>query len=323
MNIVKKNFFFISFFSFLLVANTHAESAFQRDLTVGMEGEDVMFLQQVLNKDPDTALSTPGPGSLGFETIYFGEKTKAAVIKFQNKYAADILSPLGYLYGSGYFGPRTREKINSILEGRVVSTPSLPPITSPDLSGLEKAYPKNTILPVSQSSLTSQIGQSFYIFGIGFEEKNTITVGTKDATSKFIPPYTLEVTVPSLEEGVYSVHIKNSKGESVKMSDRNISVGSATSIPPKINKVTVTGKGKTADLHIEGDNFSDKNNAVYTPFGSELEVKSNQGVIIFSLQDLPQSESIHWEDAKGKISFPLSVGSGGGVSNQFIVNMEL
>jgi peptidoglycan hydrolase-like protein with peptidoglycan-binding domain len=54
----------------------------------------------------------------GFVTGIFGNLTKAAVIKFQEKYAADILTPIGLSKGSGYVGAQTRMKINMIINGQ-------------------------------------------------------------------------------------------------------------------------------------------------------------------------------------------------------------
>lgn len=44
---------------------------------------------------------------------YFGPKTKAAVIKLQEKYKAEILTPSGLTKGTGYVGISTRKFINS------------------------------------------------------------------------------------------------------------------------------------------------------------------------------------------------------------------
>jgi len=91
---------------------------FTKDLSQGDSGVDVLNLQKILNIDPATRLGTaPDLGSPGYETDYFGVRTKAAVIKFQNKYTAEILTPVGLTAGTGYFGPSTRAKINSMTFG--------------------------------------------------------------------------------------------------------------------------------------------------------------------------------------------------------------
>jgi len=43
--------------------------------------------------------------------------TKAAVIRFQEKYAAQILAPAGLKKGTGYVGAATRNKINQLIKG--------------------------------------------------------------------------------------------------------------------------------------------------------------------------------------------------------------
>jgi peptidoglycan hydrolase-like protein with peptidoglycan-binding domain len=70
-------------------------------------------LQSFLNQNKFTVSETGG-GSAGQETTYFGPKTKAALIKFQEYYHADILDPLGLPKGTGYLGEKTRSYLNSI-----------------------------------------------------------------------------------------------------------------------------------------------------------------------------------------------------------------
>jgi peptidoglycan hydrolase-like protein with peptidoglycan-binding domain len=70
-----------------------------RDLSLGVSGEDVLALQQLLNTD-GYAVAATGPGSPGNETTYFGPATEAAVIRFQ---IAHSISP-----AAGYVGPLTR-----------------------------------------------------------------------------------------------------------------------------------------------------------------------------------------------------------------------
>lgn len=98
----------------MLFAPTSAEAQtiFSRDLTIGSRGEDVRLLQELLNRDLRTQLANTGFGSSGNETTYFGPLTHNAVVRFQNLYAAEILTPLGLSSGTGYFGPSTRAFLN-------------------------------------------------------------------------------------------------------------------------------------------------------------------------------------------------------------------
>ncbi|MEX0916927.1 MAG: peptidoglycan-binding domain-containing protein, partial [Candidatus Paceibacterota bacterium] len=88
---------------------------FTQNLTLGDTGNEVMELQKFLNSDPSTQLGTaPDAGSPGNETSYFGPRTKAAVIKFQNKYTASVLTPVGLSVGTGFWGPSSRAHANSM-----------------------------------------------------------------------------------------------------------------------------------------------------------------------------------------------------------------
>lgn len=85
-----------------------------RDLSSGSTGADVMKLQQFLNANADTRVAASGAGSVGSETEYYGPATAAAVSKMQVMYRADILTPAGLVNPTGYFGPSTRAKANSL-----------------------------------------------------------------------------------------------------------------------------------------------------------------------------------------------------------------
>lgn len=84
------------------VEKIKAEIKWTRNLTTGMRGEDIKALQEILIKEG--AWERPDIEATG----YFGPITKAAVIKFQEKYASEILEPLGLVKGTGFVGPSTR-----------------------------------------------------------------------------------------------------------------------------------------------------------------------------------------------------------------------
>jgi len=106
-----------------LITTVNAGFSFAKDLELGDTDPDVRELQKVLNSDVDTLVASTGIGSQGQESTYFGNLTKLAVIKFQNKYASTVLTPIGMTAGNGYVGLRTRTKLNQLI-GVATTLPS-------------------------------------------------------------------------------------------------------------------------------------------------------------------------------------------------------
>ena len=84
-----------------------------RELRFGSEGEDVRSLQAYLNCE-GFLLGETGPGSPGNETIYFSDRTHAALIRFQEAYVSDILTPLSLMKGTGIFGVMSKKKADAL-----------------------------------------------------------------------------------------------------------------------------------------------------------------------------------------------------------------
>ena len=87
---------------------------FTRQLQLGMSGEDVRQLQIFLNTH-GFVIAAGGSGAPGHESRAFGSRTKAALVRFQEANAKDILKPQGKTKGTGMLGPWTMKIINALI----------------------------------------------------------------------------------------------------------------------------------------------------------------------------------------------------------------
>lgn len=84
---------------------------FKSNLKLGSQGEEVKELQKCLANPPAGGPEIYPEGKI---TGFFGSETKAAVIKFQEKYYQEILEPWGFEKGTGLVSKTTRAKLNEI-----------------------------------------------------------------------------------------------------------------------------------------------------------------------------------------------------------------
>jgi len=98
----------------MVSAQTSFSDVFTANLSLGSRGPQVVALQKILNTDPDTRVASIGPGSPGYETSYFGPLTRTSVARFQEKYANEVLAPVGLAQGNGFVGSYTRAKLATL-----------------------------------------------------------------------------------------------------------------------------------------------------------------------------------------------------------------
>ena len=81
---------------------------FTISLKIGNEGKEIEALHMALEKEGFVILAEEKLNK------QFGESTASAISGFQQKYLNEILTPWGLKYGTGFAGPTTRTKLNSL-----------------------------------------------------------------------------------------------------------------------------------------------------------------------------------------------------------------
>lgn len=132
-----------------MTAPLPGEAAISQNLRLGSRGLQVRELQKILNLDPQTRLAASGPGSPGNETDYFGPITYSATLRFQQKYSAEILTPIGLAAPTGFVGTQTRRILNLLILPPTPSPTALPaaPQARPTITGVTPQIITQSPLP--------------------------------------------------------------------------------------------------------------------------------------------------------------------------------
>lgn len=351
MNSFYKNIFslvlsanlFFGFGSFV-EAQTEQTFNFYRNLKVGDVGQDVLELQKILNRDSETRVANSGPGSIGNETNYFGNLTKNALIKYQNKYRSEILTPVGLSYGTGYFGPSTIKHIKnssgsgyeSVSVSNSESTTVSPnsPTDSPTNTTDQDNRPQIDLEKESRNNLTRlnslelyfvskkvfEPGDELVVVGGNISPNSEIyfknSLSEKVVSSVDIDQNFINFDAPDLDSGEYKIYIKTNNFISNPLEVKIVDDLN----PPTISSVSPSVIGYGDKVTIKGSNFENQNE-VMTSLGSYV-VNSNGSVIEFYLErplklDLNQEIA---DPVEKKIEGMIQIKNSKGLSDAEIVD---
>jgi len=149
-------------------SQTSTAYTFTKNLTLGSKGPDVKALQQFLNSK-GYIVAKSGAGSPGNESEYFGPATKAALIKFQRD---NNITP-----AYGYFGPKTRAVVNSMVSGGVSGSTG-GGVTLP--AGFNVSLAANT--PNAGTVVANQVVADLASFTFSNGSSNPVTVNSLTVT---------------------------------------------------------------------------------------------------------------------------------------------
>ncbi len=351
-------FFVCVVFSFFVcITNATAQTNkptffFIRDLKEGSSGNDVLELQKLLNKDPDTRIGGTGIGSQGQESSYFGKITKDAVTRFQNKYSTDILRPAGLTQGTGNVGLWTRLKLNQILinaqiaqtppysdtedfkdESEEVISPEIDVVTSKTAANkLNSFILTNNTKDLSLSSLSrysGKAGSTITLAGTGFAKENTVRLGVQKI-EKMASQSGREIkfTIPeSTKPGRYDISVVSGGKTSNTMP---FMVTVPNGIAPIVTQIEPKQAKFDQEIKVFGQNFTKTDNIISSHLGIIKNISSpDEKTLSFSIP-LPKymTDPQKWFGSKDNLYWPVTlyvINENGiskpGPASSFIINI--
>jgi hypothetical protein len=316
---------------------------------------DVSFLQFILNQSSDTRVAETGGGSLTGLTNFFGSKTYSAVVRFQEKYRDEILTPANITNPTGVVGENTRKKLNQILaslfSGTFIESNSTTPLKSSLSSSAANSGTKiftssisNTPLPNNQSTVKrppiissfstfkAQSGQLMSLFGAQFHpNKNTVYLGSEKIGDYAGLDNGTKITfqVPaSLETGLYEAAVVNSYGTTSTGSMFLSVVKPATStstatrnFAPSLTTVYPNNSRNMNDLiFLYGENFS-FNNTIETNLGTTVVRSTNRKTLSFMISELPYYMEAFKKYKGQSINVLIKIRNENGLSKEQLVHV--
>lgn len=282
-------FFFAT--PFFVLGEVVPVEPFSGALLFGSRHANVVLLQKILNSDRETQIADKGAGAPGNETDYFGKATKRALVKFQEKYREEILTPAGLSRGTGFMGEKTRAKLKMLIhKGDFGGVGTLAPIKQ-SRKEAEKAIfapnvdgnmPKNTLNDSTVPTITPSValgnkvfvmlpsqysgkpGTEISVSGAGFTSKdNIVRLGThKIVGVSSWSGASLSFKIPEIPKGIYPLFVQNAQGESDK--DAFFVVTDGVTPEPSIERIAPDRALLGSNVVVRGSGFNKTSNMVRT-----------------------------------------------------------
>lgn len=321
---------------------------------------DVSYLQYILDQSADTQVAASGAGSLSNLTNYFGTLTKTSVLKFQEKYRGEILTPANIAAPTGIVGERTRAKLNQILaslfNGTLISTSGTPSSSALSSSasrsggtsaskttfengansggGISIAAPGSASAPAisSFSTFKALSGQIMSVFGARFHPtSNAVYLGSQNIGTYASQDNGTKITFtvpPTIDTGSYEVGVANAYGTTstgyTYLSVTKQAVSSTTPIVSFAPTLTTlypnTSKNLNDLVFLYGDNFS-FNNTMETNLGNTIVRSTNRKTLSFMIGELPYYSEAFKKYKGQSINVLIKLRNENGLSSEQLVHV--